>query len=110
MSTKKRGSGTRDLGLNQNGKGSADRTDRKIFVSRFPKRLTGKVDGFIRQGSRLVKVYGARGNEVRLRPVIAGTIDVGHSGSLANDLAVAQKMADDANASFRAAGFDTQGH
>lgn len=111
MPTKKRGSGSRDLGLNHGaGKGDANRSDPALIRKRFPKSMKGNVKGFEQCGRRLVKVYGARGvNDVHLRPVVAGMIRV-PAGSVEHDLAVAQKLADDTNASLRAAGYDTQGH
>lgn len=64
--TKKRGSGTRDLGLPSHGagKGSAPRNLSPAFRDRFPESMTGDVPGFVTKGTKQVKTYGLSNGDV----------------------------------------------
>lgn len=103
---------SRNIGLDHGaGKGDKNRSNHAKFVKNYPDTMSRKVSrkGFERRGRRLVKVYGPRATAEHLRPVMKTVIQPG-VGTLGADLAVAQKLCDQQNATFRAQGFDTQGH
>ena len=102
---------SRNIGLDHGaGKGDADRSDRKKFASNFPTGLTGNVDGFEKRGGRLVKVYGPRAHGAKLRIVDGTGIKLLDLAKVDKDAAMAQGLANEQNAAFRAQGFDTKGY